>query len=175
MRAQAEPLVAVEAVPPREVLRLRREITSVWQWATEARLDDLLPRHAARPGFRFVAARARARLAGFAYGFGGGSGHWWHDLVWSAMRPPQRARWLADGYFELAELHVRPDCQRRGIGGRLHDELLGGLAAPTAVLSTQIDNVPALSLYERRGWQMILPEVEFGSGRVFCILGLELR
>jgi hypothetical protein len=42
------------------------------------------------------------------------------------------------------------------------------------VLSTQVDNEPALALYARRGWRMILPEVEFGSGRLFCILGLDL-
>jgi ribosomal protein S18 acetylase RimI-like enzyme len=175
VRAEAQPLVTIEPVPAREVLSLRREITAVWQWATEARLDDLLPRHAARAGFRFLAARTNRGLAGFAYGFCGGTGHWWHELVAAAMTPRQRTRWLPDGYFELAELHVRPDCQRRGIGGRLHDELLRGVTGPTAVLSTQVDNEPALALYDGRGWTTILPEVEFGSGRLFCILGLDLE
>jgi hypothetical protein len=40
------------------------------------------------------------------------------------------------------------------------------------VLSTQIDNEPALSLYYRRGWQLVVPELDFGTEQTpFCVLG----
>jgi len=69
---------------------------------------------------------------------------------------------------------VRADFHRRGIGGRLHDELLEGIEASTAVLSTQTDNEPAIALYQGRGWRVIVPYLDFGSGRPFLIMGLDL-
>jgi len=70
---------------------------------------------------------------------------------------------------------VRPDLRRQGIGGALHDAIFELVEAPTAVLSTQTDNEPAIALYERRGWEVIVPHLDFGSGRAFLIMGRELR
>ena len=69
---------------------------------------------------------------------------------------------------------MRADYQRRGIGGRLHDALIEGIDAPTAVLSTQTDNDPAIALYTGRGWRVIVPYLDFGSGRPFLIMGRDL-
>ena len=52
------------------------------------------------------------------------------------------AAWL-DSSMEIAELHVHPDFQRRGIGRRLLLGLTAGRPEHTAVLSTQDDNWPA--------------------------------
>ncbi len=152
------------------------ELTEVWGGITEERLQEILSRHSARNGFRFLAARAEdARLAGFAYGYLGGPGQWWHDIVAKAMTREQRERWLAPGHFEFVELHVRPTMQRRGIGGRLHDALLEGLESPTAVLSTQVDNRRALSLYTGRGWRVVVAELRFSPGGTrFSVLGRDL-
>jgi ribosomal protein S18 acetylase RimI-like enzyme len=70
---------------------------------------------------------------------------------------------------------VRAEHRRRGIGGTLHDAVLDGLDAPTAVLSTQTDNAPALALYRQRGWKVIVPYLDFGSGRPFLIMGKDLH
>jgi ribosomal protein S18 acetylase RimI-like enzyme len=138
------------------------ELPAVWLGVTRERLEEILPRHARREGFRFLAARATdGVLAGIAYGYLGAPGQWWHDRVAAALGPDRAGRWLPPGHFEFVELHVSPQLRRRGIGGRLHDALLGGLASPTAVLSTQKENEAAIALYERRGWQ-IVGEVEFG-------------
>ena len=74
-----------------------------------------------------------------------------------------RTRWLAPGHFEFVELAVRPDLRRRGISGRLHDALLSGLDAPTAVLSTEVENEPAIGLYLGRGWEVVIPEIDVGA------------
>jgi ribosomal protein S18 acetylase RimI-like enzyme len=155
----------------------RREIGEVWTWVDSQRLNEILPSHARREGFRFRGALVPdGRLVGFAYGYLGGPGQWWHDLVSEAMSESNRARWLAPGHFELVELHVRPDSRRQGIGGRLHDALLEGLPSPTAVLSTQTDNEPALALYRRRGWQIVVRELRFQpAGRPYAILGKALH
>ncbi len=155
-------------------LALRPEVRVLWPEASRHRVDDILPRHAERDGFRAMIERADdGSLAGFAYGYRGGPGQWWHDVVAEALGADS-GRWLAPGHFELVELHVRRDLWGRGIGGRLHDALLADEPGP-AVLSTQRDNERALGLYRRRGWQVIVPEIDFGAGYPpFCVLGKEL-
>jgi ribosomal protein S18 acetylase RimI-like enzyme len=168
-------LAELAALRAEEALELRDELAPVWTGVTSERLRDILARHASRDGFTFLTARENGRLAGFTYGYRGGPGEWWHDIVHAAMNEAERARWLAPGHFEYVELHVRPEFQRRGVGGLLHDELLSRqTASRTAVLSTQVDNERALALYHGRGWQVVLPRLDFGSGRLFSILGRDL-
>jgi ribosomal protein S18 acetylase RimI-like enzyme len=166
--------LSVEEV--RELLARPGELLAVWPDATGERLDAIVARHLERPGFRFVAAHDESgRLAGFTYGYTGAAGQWWHDLVGGAMDGAARARWLPPGHFELVELAVRPDLRRRGIGGRLHDRVLTGLAAPTAVLSTEVENEPAIGLYSARGWEVVVPEIDFGAGfPPFLVMGKKL-
>ncbi len=166
--------VEIREIAGRDVLSLRRELAEIWPDASRARIDEILPRHVVREGFRFLGAFADRRLAGFVYGYRGGAGQWWHDRVAAALGPDGTERWLPPGHFEFTELHVRAAFRRRGIGGSLHDALLDGLEAPTAVLSTQTDNEPAIALYLGRGWQVIVPYLDFGSGRPFLIMGRDL-
>jgi ribosomal protein S18 acetylase RimI-like enzyme len=167
--------IEIRELAGRDVLSLRLELAEIWPDASRARIDEILPRHVVREGFRFVAAFADDRLAGFVYGYRGGAGQWWHDRVAAALGPDGCERWLPPGHLEFTELHVRSEFRRRGIGGMLHDALLDRVHAPTAVLSTQTDNEPAISLYAGRGWQVIVPYLDFGSGRPFLIMGLDLR
>src|SRR4051812_42644909 len=129
--------VDIVELKPSEVLVRRREIARLWPEASRERVDDILPRHAARDGFRFLGGFGEdATLAGFVYGYCGGAGQWWHDRVAKALGPVGSDRWLAAGHFEFTELHVAPESRRRGIGGALHDAILSLVDAPTAVLST---------------------------------------
>jgi ribosomal protein S18 acetylase RimI-like enzyme len=162
----------IEEVGAAAFLALRHEIRDLWPEASRERIDDILPRHAERDGFRAVIDRgSMGALAGFAYGYRGGPGQWWHDLVAAALGAEATGRWLPPGHFEFVELHVRSDLWGRGIGGRLHDALLAPEPGP-AVLSTQQDNGRALALYGRRGWRVIVPEIDFGAGYPpFCVLG----
>jgi ribosomal protein S18 acetylase RimI-like enzyme len=168
-------VAAIRALPAAEALARRDEIAEIWPEASRDRLDEILPRHAARAGFRFFTAEERRRMLGFSYGYLGAPGQWWHDLVSATMTDEQRRHWLAPGHFEFVELHVRPEFRRRGIGGTLHDALLEGLESRTAVLSTQVDNDAALALYRGRDWQIVVPELRFAAGGTpYSILGLDL-
>ena len=166
--------VEIRQIPGRDVLSLRRELAEIWPDASRARIDEILPRHVGRDGFRFLGAFVDRLLVGFVYGYRGAQGQWWHDRVAAALGPDGTERWLVRGHFEFTELHVRPEFRRRGIGGALHDALLDGVDAPTTVLSTQTDNEAALGLYTGRGWQVIVPYLDFGSGRPFLIMGRDL-
>jgi ribosomal protein S18 acetylase RimI-like enzyme len=163
-----------DEIGPAQFLALRHEVRELWPEASRRRVEEILPRHAERTGFRAVIERtARQELAGFAYGYRGATGQWWHDAVATALGP-EALRWLPFGHFEFVELHVRADLWGRGIGGRLHDALLAPEPGP-AVLSTQRDNERALGLYRRRGWRVIVPQIDFGAGYPpFCVLGKDL-
>jgi GNAT superfamily N-acetyltransferase len=114
----------------------------------------------------------------FAYGFHGGSGQWWHDLVRSTLisRSGYDAaiEWLDDS-FEVAEVHVRPEYQRRGIGKRMLYRLTGGRAERTAVLSTMDTNSPARRLYRSLGFTDLLTGYRFSGAPVpYAVMGAAL-
>ena len=159
----------------------------------------IMEAHAANPGFRGLAVTAppgvvtarrtdpgaspgpggRPRdVIAFAYGFHGGSGQWWHDLVRSALisRSGHGAaiEWLDDS-FEVAEVHVHPEYQRRGIGRRLLYRLTGGRAERTAVLSTMDTNSPARRLYRSLGFTDLLTGYRFSGAPVpYAVMGAAL-
>jgi ribosomal protein S18 acetylase RimI-like enzyme len=172
--AELEEIAAADVVG-----RCRPEIEDLWRRifprTPAERFDEILPRHASRRGFRFLAARIDGELAGFAYGYEGGPGEWWYDRVAAAMTPAEREQWLAPGHFEFVALQVAPEVEGRGIGGRLHDVLLAHAEGPTAVLDTQRSNERALGFYGRRGWEVVVEEIDFGEGYPpFVVLGKRL-
>ncbi len=154
----------------------RMQETDVWQFA------GVLPRHTSRKGFRCFVARevtqwkqADGRILGFAYGFIGETGQWWHDLVARGLGREAAKEWLTD-VFEVTELAVLPALQGKGIGGKLHDALLCGLPHHTAVLSTADVETVAMKLYQKRGWLTLLHNFYFpGYSMPYRIMGRGLR
>ena len=115
-------------------------------------LDSPWGRHLARDGFRLATARDGRRLTGFAWGYTGGRGQHWSDLVADSLSQRVADTWLG-AHFELVELAVLEEFRRQGVGGRLHDVLLDGLPHQRALLSTTDDeDDPAVRLYRSRGW-----------------------
>ena len=91
------------------------------------------------------------------------------------MDEETRASWLDPPHYEVVELHVRPEEQRRGIGSRLLDRLLADLPHAQALLSTQVDNGKARPFYEKHGWQLVVERLSFGPGYApFCVYGKRL-
>jgi GNAT superfamily N-acetyltransferase len=125
-----------------------------------------------------TAARAGSSIVAFAYGFRGATGQWWHDVVSSgvtaASGPHAATRWLADT-MEIAEVHVRPEYQRQGIGRRLLLTLTADRTERTAVLSTQDSNSPARRLYRSLGFTDLLTTFAFpGGGPPYAVMGAPL-
>jgi ribosomal protein S18 acetylase RimI-like enzyme len=142
----------------------------------EARLagfaEQVLPTHAPRRDFRCVVGLEAGEVLGFAYGYTGEPGQWWHDRV-VAQLGAAAAEWATEP-FEVVTLAVRPAAQRRGIGGRLHDALLTGLSNRTALLSVWDTGIPALRLYRRRGWLTLRDDAGAPGGPARLVMGLRL-
>jgi len=117
-------------------------------------------------------------LVGFAYGFHGASGQWWHDLVSRATANALGARaaedWFGDS-MEVAEVHVLPGHQGRGIGLAMMLELTAGRPERAAVLSTMDANTRARRLYRGIGFTDLLTGFGFpGTDLPYAIMGAPL-
>jgi len=145
----------------RDVVAARRSITA---------------RHVSHPGLRAVIAQPddEEQLVGFAYGYYGARGQWWHDAVADELSREQRKEWLSNA-FELAELHVLPDWQRQGIGKQLLDLVCRDVPRRTVVLSAIDDETPARALYRSVGFQDLLLGFTFaGSSERYAVMGRPL-
>jgi ribosomal protein S18 acetylase RimI-like enzyme len=137
--------------------------------------------HVRRPGWRAVGwIDTAGTLLGIAYGYRGGAGQWWYEEVRRGLAHagPDAQRWLQD-YFELTELHVRPDAQGHGLGEGLLRALLAGTSCARVLLSTPEygGQAPgrAWRLYRRTGFRDVLRDHRFtGDARPFAVLGREL-
>ncbi|MQY02435.1 GNAT family N-acetyltransferase [Actinomadura macrotermitis] len=177
-------------IDDRAFLRRLHPILQVYAAAMRPPPDQLpgrhtiMARHAAYPRFRaLVAERARSlpglggTVRGFAYGFHGERGQWWHDVVFQALvatgGAEHAAHWLADP-FEVAELHVHPEEQGRGLGRGLLTALCEGRTERTVVLSTlDLDpGSPARRLYRSVGMVDLLTGFDFpGGGPPYAVMG----
>jgi len=140
----------------------------------------IMERHAGNPGLRSLAAieEGSQRIVGFAYGFSGAPGQWWHDVVWSAIvatagRAEARV-WLDDA-LEIAEVHVLPEFQARGIGRQMMLMLTADRPERTALLSTRDALTPARHLYRSLGFSDLLTNYLFpGGGPPYAVMGAPL-
>lgn len=136
--------------------------------------------HVRRPGWRAAGwLDDTGSLLAVAYGYAGGPGQWWFEEVRRGLRDhPAAHAWLED-YFELTELHVRPDAQGGGLGEGMLRALLAGTDRCRVLLSTpEYGPDPpgrAWRLYRRTGFRDVLRDHRFsGDSRPFAVLGREL-
>ena len=167
--ARLDQLIAVYAAamrPPAELLAGRRSI---------------MAGHTANPAFRALAVTddGTGEAVGFGYGFHGAPGQWWHDTVRRGLAAARgdatAAAWLDDS-FEVAELHVAPDYQGRGIGAGVLLRLTSGRPERTALLSTRDADTPARRLYRGTGFTDLLTANRFfpGGEPPYAVMGAEL-
>ncbi|MEV0398958.1 GNAT family N-acetyltransferase [Actinoallomurus sp. NPDC050550] len=138
----------------------------------------IMERHTVYPGFRAFVAGRRRDVNGFAYGFHGEPGQWWHDVVHAALTEiggAAHARQWMDDTFEVAELHVHPDSQGQGLGRRLITTLCAERPERTVVLSTLDAQTPARNLYRSLGMTDLLTGFQFpGGGPLYAVMGARL-
>jgi ribosomal protein S18 acetylase RimI-like enzyme len=162
------------------------EQLAIYAAAMGASLDELpsrrtiMERHSGYPGLRALAAfdGSSSRMVGFSYAFRGESGQWWHDVVMSGItatagRTAARS-WLSDA-LEIAEVHVLPEFQARGIGRQMMLLLTADRPERTAVLSTRDALTAARRLYRSLGFTDLLADFRFpGGGPPYAVMGAQL-
>lgn len=135
--------------------------------------------HMLREDWRCVVALATDdTMIGIAYGYRGAAGQWWHEQVRQGITrlagPDAANEWLTS-YFELTELHVRPESQGHGTGEELLRQLLDGVGLPRVLLSTPEGPSNAWRLYRKVGFRDVLRDYRFsGDPRPFAVLGRAL-
>ena len=130
--------------------------------------------HSRRDGFSCVVVDDQERRAlGVGYGYRGQPGQWWYSEVRRGLGQ-DADRWLAD-FFELTELHVRPDTQGAGLGQAVLQTLLADRPESSVLLSTPEGTNRAWRLYRRMGFVDVLRDYRFtGDPRPFGVLGRPL-
>jgi GNAT superfamily N-acetyltransferase len=104
------------------------------------------------PTFGITVARAGDELVGFAYGLRVPA----DSPRWSALTEPAPAEVTAEWpgrSFLFFDYAVRAGWRGRGIGRRLHDDLLGSRTEERATLTVQPTAVDTKRIYERWGWR----------------------
>ncbi|MDL4841078.1 GNAT family N-acetyltransferase [Aquibacillus rhizosphaerae] len=118
-------------------------------------IQKRIEKHSKYQGFKLVKCVNDVNdVIGFAYGYTSSVGQFYRSLLELHLNEEEKNKWLSD-CFEVVELAVSPTYRRKGIGTEVHDNLLTGLSHETAILTTQIDNYKARSLYMKMGWRTI--------------------
>jgi ribosomal protein S18 acetylase RimI-like enzyme len=179
--------ISIAELNPPDFLSTIDQFVAIYGAAMGARRDELpsrraiMERHSVNLGFRALAVTAAAaggRIVAFSYAFRGMPGQWWHDVVRAGISAqaglPAAGDWL-DDVLEIAEVHVHPDFQARGIGRRMVLGLAAGRAERTAVLSTRDAPTPARRLYRSLGFADLLTDFVFpGGGPPYAVMGAVL-
>jgi ribosomal protein S18 acetylase RimI-like enzyme len=115
---------------------------------------DRVHRYAAeREGCRLVTARDdTGQMTAIGLAVLARPGNWWRDQAAAAIPGPLAGRWIGDLCLEVVHLAVIPAAQGRGNGRLVHDVLIAGRPAPTAILSVHPEAGAAQRLYQGRGW-----------------------
>ncbi|MBB5131642.1 ribosomal protein S18 acetylase RimI-like enzyme [Thermocatellispora tengchongensis] len=178
-------MIALRRVGPDEFGAALDRAIEIYTAAMRPPADQLAGRkgimrtHATYPDFTCVfAERPDGVLVGFAYGFHGLPGQWWHDVIHRSIseRGGEGAArgWLGNA-LEIAEVHVHPDYQGKGTGRAMMHKLCEGRPERTAVLSTHDQPTAARHLYHSLGFVDLLTQFVFPGGyERYAIVGAPL-
>ncbi|WP_232326324.1 GNAT family N-acetyltransferase [Microbispora sp. ATCC PTA-5024] len=176
-------MIQLRRVGPDTFITVIDTVLDIYTEAMRPPTDQLTGRlaimrnHATYPDFVCLLAES-PDIVGFAYGFHGAPGQWWHDVVRRALQDQAGTRaaqrWFGDA-LEIAEVHVRPDYQGKGIGRSLIHAICEGRPERTAVLSTHDAPTAARHLYGDVGFVDLLTRFVFPGGyENYVIAGVPL-
>ena len=126
--------------------------------------------HLKHPGLAMVIAYADGTPVGFGYAFPCTADYWFGPGLVDQV--PEGAR--TQRLMGLCELAVRPPWQSRGIGTRLHTELLKTIAPAWASLLALPSNRRGQDLYTRLGYQYAGPYSNEPGGPEYDLLLLRV-
>ncbi|MBY0599289.1 GNAT family N-acetyltransferase [Bacillus bingmayongensis] len=136
---------------------------------------ERITRHMDYKKFKGIVAISDAKeIIGFAYGYQSLEGQYYNHVLREALSSEQANQWLQD-CFEFVELAVHSNYRKNGLGTVLHNHLLDGIFNKTSVLTTQVSNHNARSLYEKLEWINIMEPFHPSKDDVpYVIMGKDL-
>ncbi len=145
-------------------------------WKEDSSFVDRIQKHMSYEGFKgMIAVDEGGNMIGFSYGYLSRPGQYYYSLLEKALTEKQRDIWLSH-CFELVELAVHPEFRKQGIGKQLLNELLEEVSTNTALLTTQVTNLPARTLYDQLKWTVIKePFFPNESSEPYVIMGKKLN
>ena len=168
-------MLRVLALASNEVLHQVSELyKEVWN-NEHSSINERILRHSSYKGFRgFVILSKEDKLIGFSYGYTSLPGQFYHELLAKEFNSEEYHTWLQD-CFEFVELAVHPSYRKQGLGKMLITKLLKDVENKTSILTTQVMNNSARSLYESLHW-IVLKEPFYpgNSKQPYVIMGKEL-
>ncbi|MFI6494331.1 GNAT family N-acetyltransferase [Streptomyces sp. NPDC050564] len=177
--------VAVRAYGPGEVPPLMDVVADIWadshpelvanpgaeaMGLSVPALHRQINGHLKYPGFTLVVAYADGNAVGFGYAFPCSSKYWFGPGLVDQV--PEAAR--TERLMGLCELAVRPPWQSRGIGSRLHAELIKAIAPQWSSLLALPSNRHGQDLYARLGYEYAGPYRNEPGGPEFDLLLLRV-
>ncbi|KKZ92821.1 GNAT family N-acetyltransferase [Bacillus wiedmannii] len=158
------------------IINMAKLYCKVFDTTNFADMVERIRRHIGYTDFKgIVAINDENEVIGFTYGYRSLEGQYYNQLMREVLNREQVDQWLED-CFEFVELAVDPQYQNEGLGTKLHNELLEGISNRTSVLTTQINNEKARSLYERLDWVDVLEPFHPSKNDVpYVIMGKILK
>ncbi len=168
-------MVKVLELASNEVIQQVSELyNEVWN-SEDNTIKERILKHRSYTGFKgFVILSKEDKVIGFSYGYTSLSGQFYHGLLSKEFNSEEYHNWLQD-CFEFVELAVHPSYRKQGLGKMLITKLLDDVDNKTTILTTQIDNYSARSLYESLHWEVLKePFYPSNSKQPYVIMGKEL-
>nr|WP_304217247.1 GNAT family N-acetyltransferase [Fredinandcohnia onubensis] len=176
MNIGEEKMVKVLELASDDVIQKVAELyKEVWN-SEDHSIKERILKHSSYKGFRgFAILSKEDRVIGFAYGYTSLPGQFYHELLAKEFNSEEYHDWFQD-CFEFVELAVHPSYRKQGLGKMLISKLVEGVDNSTTILTTQINNTSARSLYESLQWK-VLKEPFYPSSleHPYVIMGKELR
>ncbi|SEP55691.1 GNAT family N-acetyltransferase [Piscibacillus halophilus] len=114
-----------------------------------------ISKHSTYKGFVGLKAKSnQGHIIGFTYGYTSLPDQFYRQKIEAQLSGVELKYWLED-CFEFVELAVDIKYRRKGIAKLLHDQLLNSVVHTTSLLTTSIDNYPAIQFYRRNNWEVI--------------------
>ena len=147
-------------------LAVQRVLVNALDYSPSAALSHL-DKQARQPDFFGFVALEDTRVLGMGFGCQALPGQWWFDRLLERVQPDEPA---VQNAWCLVELGVLTPYQGQRIGGALHDRLLTTQPHANVLLSAYQHNTRARRMYERRGWQYLLKDVQFVPGATPAVI-----
>ena len=138
-------------------------------------IKERIIRHKSYKGFKgYVILNDEDKIIGFSYGYTSLPGQFYHELLAKEFNAEEYQYWLQD-CFEIVELAIHSSYRKQGLGKMLMEKLLEDIDNKTAILTTQMENKAACSLYESLHWKVLkAPFYPSNTKQPYVIMGKEI-